>query len=305
MLGSAAGQRGATGGWPLPGPPAGPCAQARSAGGWPLSCSRLRPVQRSCLSDIPPARLGWEACSGWLAHRADPAGQAGRRSSTRAPSLRTVGWRATEAASCGCRGGLRRWAGNSRCRGARRTDRGLAAPLMVGGRWACQLLRRAPAEHVACSHFGLQAICRTPAGACGRGGDRRAPAAWGCVGLATLRNPDMPAGRRQAAAARPADDGRAPTPRALVTGFPDPVSPRTRRPWRVPSAARGAGAGSQAPATALAELLRAIQAGLDSGPPPAPAGASLDIRGLTYHPAGASQPLLLVYNQKCRPCLTL
>ena len=77
-------------------------------------------------------------------------------------------------------------------------------------------------------------------------------------------------------------------PRALSAGPPDPGSPRTRALWRVQSAARGAGAGSQAPATALAELLRAIQAGLDSGPPPAPAGASLDVRGLTYHPAGAA-----------------
>ena len=40
------------------------------------------------------------------------------------------------------------------------------------------------------------------------------------------------------------------------------------------SAAPGTGASSQAPATALVDLLRAIQAGISAGPPPAPAGAS-------------------------------
>lgn len=52
------------------------------------------------------------------------------------------------------------------------------------------------------------------------------------------------------------------------------------------SAAAGTGANSQAPATALVDLLRTIKAGFSAGPPPAPAGASLDVRGLTFHPAG-------------------
>lgn len=291
MLGSAAGQRGATKGWPLPGPPAGPCVQARSAGGRPFPCSRLALVQRACKGGAAPARLGWEACSGWLAaaaSRAAPAGQAGRRSTTSAPCLRCAGWRAAGAASYGRSGGSRRWAGGSWCRGARQADRGLAAPLMVRQLWACQLPRRASAEQMACREFGLQAMCRASADACGHGADCRAPAAWGCLGLATLGKPSVPAARRQSAAARHAD-ARGPTLRAPSTGFPDPGSPRTRRPCCVRSAARGAGAGSQAPATALAELLRALQAGLDSGPPPAPAGASLDVRGLSYHPAGATQ----------------
>lgn len=59
------------------------------------------------------------------------------------------------------------------------------------------------------------------------------------------------------------------------------------------SAAPGTGANSQAPATALVDLLRTIQAGISAGPPPAPAGASLDVRGLTYHPAGMPSSVFL------------
>jgi len=57
---------------------------------------------------------------------------------------------------------------------------------------------------------------------------------------------------------------------------------------RAAAAAAGAGGGGgQGGAGALAELLRTIQAGMAAGPPPAPVGARLDVRGLTYHPAGA------------------
>jgi len=97
------------------------------------------------------------------------------------------------------------------------------------------------------------------------------------------------AARCGAAAARGAGTGcqppaRPPPPAAC------PGAGGADRGARRRAAAAGAGAGGgggQGGAGALAELLRTIQAGMAAGPPPAPVGARLDVRGLTYHPAGA------------------
>jgi hypothetical protein len=75
-----------------------------------------------------------------------------------------------------------------------------------------------------------------------------------------------------------------PPPPALCPGA---SADRGARRRTAAAAAGAGGGGGQGGAGALAELLRTIQAGMAAGPPPAPVGARLDVRGLTYHPAGA------------------